>query len=248
MKILTLDIETSPHKGWAFNVWQNNMAPGQIIEATYMMSWAAKWYGGKKRDTMYREFRDPLMISDLYDLIDDADLIIGFNHDKFDLRHIAREFVEDGYGPSRPVATVDLLKVVKQRFNFPHNRLDYVAPRILGDKFRKLDTGGFDLWPAFIDGDPKAMALMQRYNKQDVYMTEALYTKLRPWVKNHPYIGTGTHTDIGDRVQAYTCPVCGTPDALKLRPRYTRCFAIRVVRCRSTKCGAYFDGKRSKVQ
>lgn len=244
-RILTLDIETSPHKGWAFNVWQNNMAPGQIIEATFMMSWAAKWLGGKKKDIVYRSFRDVDMVGELYDMMEEADMIVGYNQDKFDLRHISREFVTEDFPPPRNVATVDLLKVVKNRFNFPHNRLDYVAPRILGDKFRKLDTGGFDLWPAFIDGDEKAVRLMERYNKQDVYVTEALYLKLRPWVRNHPYIGGEGKVFFGDTRQEHHCPVCTSTRISLERPRYTRCFAIRQLNC--IACGHWFDGTRRKL-
>lgn len=242
-KILTLDIETSPHKGYAFNVWQNNMLPNQIIKPTQMLTWSAKWIADKPARTVYRDLDSPDFLTKLHDMMGDADLIVGYNHDKFDLRHINREFVEEGLLPPRPCATVDLLKVVKRRFCFPHNRLDYVCSVLLDE--RKLETGGFDLWPAFMDGDKKARKLMQRYNKQDVLLTEKLYKFLRPWIINHPYIG-GPPVHIDDAFETYRCPSCHTDDSTqKERPRFTRCFAIRQVNC--TSCGAWFDGKRKKV-
>lgn len=240
MKILTLDIETSPHEAYAFNVWQQNIAPGQIITPTGMMTYAAKWLD--ERQPVYRTWTDPDFHDTLHDMLNEADLVIGYNHDKFDLRHINREFVERGYLPTKPVPTVDMLKVVKKRFNFPHNRLDYVAQRILGET--KLETGGFELWPAFIAGDEKAKRLMKKYNIKDTVLTEKLYVKLRPWIWNHPYMA-GSDVVIDDSDLIYSCPTCGGTHIDRSRQRRTRCFAIRVNNCRD--CGAWFDGKRKKL-
>lgn len=239
-RILTLDIETSPHEGYIWGMWQQNVAPSQLKSPTQMLTWSAKWLGQPASKMTYRDLDSDDFHVLLYAMLEDADLIVGYNHDKFDLRHINREFIEQGLLPPRPVATVDLLKVVKKRFNFPHNRLDYVCDVLLGEK--KLDTGGFSLWPAFMEGDPKARKLMERYNRRDVILTEKLYKRLRPWITNHPYIGS-TEVIIDD--DKYFCPACQSDKTYKFRPRYTRCFAIRQVRCED--CGHWFDGKRKKV-
>ena len=55
-RILTLDIETSPHDAWSFNVWKTNILPMHIKEPTKMLTWAAKFHGEKK--IYYRSFRD----------------------------------------------------------------------------------------------------------------------------------------------------------------------------------------------
>ena len=239
MKILTIDIETSPHEGYAFNVWQHNMLPNQIINPTGMMTYAAKWLGDKS--VVYRTWTDDDFHDTLYRLLNEADLIIGYNHDKFDLRHINREFVERGYLPPKPTPTVDLLKIVKKHFNFPHNRLDYVAQRILGET--KLETGGFELWPAFMKGDPKALKLMKKYNTKDTVLTEKLYVKLRPWITNHPYMGGGGVV-IPDADILYECPTCSGYAHFQAQRR-TRCYAIRLNNCKN--CGTWFDGKRKKL-
>ena len=241
MRILTLDIETSPHKAWAFNVWQQNISHGQIISPTIMLSWAAKWKGSKA--TMYRKHDDADCLTLLHDLLNEADIVIHYNGDKFDLPHINREFLGAGLPPTRPCASVDMLKVVKQRFRFPHNKLDYVASVVLGEK--KLETGGFDLWPAFMSGDKKALATMKKYNIKDVVLTEKLYVALLPWVRNHPYVGL-IDVDLGDDDVGYRCPACDSLRTTKQRPRRTRCFAIRTVECR--ECGTWSEGRRRKVQ
>lgn len=244
MRILTLDIETSPHEAYSFEVWQTNILPYHIIAPTAMLTWAAKWIDDPVKATIYRTFRDEDFHETLYEALNEADLVIGYNHDKFDLRHINREFVEAGYAPPRPFATVDMLKVVKQRFNFPHNKLSYVASVILGET--KLETGGFDLWPSFMEGDQNALKIMRRYNIKDTVLTEKLYKHLRPWVRNHPYIASaGEVIEIPDRTQAYHCPACGSNKVDRERPRFTRCFAIRQLHCQ--KCEHWFDGRRMKL-
>jgi uncharacterized protein YprB with RNaseH-like and TPR domain len=243
MRILTLDIETSPIEAYAWNVWQQNIAAGQIKEPTYMLSYALKVNNGK---TVYRSFRDSDFLDVLYAHMTVADAIVTYNGDKFDLLHINREFIEAGYPPLRPVPSIDLLKVVKKNFKFPHNRLDYVCSVLLGEK--KLETGGFDLWPEFIKGEPKALRTMERYNKRDTSLTWRLYKFLRPWIRNHPYVGKAD-TCIADADMVYECPVCGSiASQREQQQRRTRCFAIRQVRCESEDCGHWFDGKRKKIQ
>jgi len=241
MRIFTLDIETSPHEAYAFNVWQANIAPGQIITPTSMLSWSARELGVKRKPiirTCYDEDHHEL----LHDILNEADMVVGYNQDKFDLRHINREFVERGFHPTRPIASVDMLKVVKKRFNFPHNRLDYVTQRILGKS--KMETGGFDLWPSFMHGDPKAIKLMKKYNQQDVVLTEELYVHLRPWITNHPFM-INVDVDFGDTFYPYQCPVCTSHNASRKLQRRTRCFAIRQVQCGD--CGHWYEGKRKKL-
>ena len=168
-------------------------------------------------------------------------MIITYNGDKFDLTHINREFIEAGLDPVRPYASMDLLKQIKKLFKFPHNRLDYVCDVLLDIK--KLSTGGFALWPAFMKGDTKAIATMKRYNIQDVKMTEALYLFIRPWIRHHPFIGP-TPT-IYDEDEDYACPACDSHKLSRERPRRTRCYAIRLLYC--DNCGAWSDGRRKKI-
>lgn len=239
MNILTVDIETSPNKAWSFGVWQTNIAPGQLIDPTYMLSFAAKWVGDKK--VVYRSCHEENMLETLHVMMSRADMIVTYNGDSFDLKHINREFALAGLTRVRPSHSMDLFKIVKATFKLPSNKLDYVCSYFLGE--RKLDTGGFDLWPAFMEQEPAALRLMQRYNKRDVVLTEKLYMFLRPWIKNHPY--GGETPEIPDLTSDYTCPACGSHKVELDRPRRTRCYAVRVVHCND--CGNWFDGRRKKI-
>jgi uncharacterized protein YprB with RNaseH-like and TPR domain len=216
--------------------------PNQIDKPTQMLTWAAHWLGEPKGKVVYRKWDDPDFLTKLHEMLDEADMTVGYNHAKFDHRHINREFVLNSLPPTRPVPMVDMLKVVKQRFMFPHNRLDYVAGEILGE--RKLETGGFDLWPAFMAGEAKAEKTMRKYNIQDTLLTERLYKKLRPWVNNHPNVGEFS-VKFADHGDDYQCECCGSTNISLERPRRTRCFAIRVVKCNT--CGHHQDGSRKKL-
>ena len=211
-----------------------------LKQPTRMIMWAARWLGERKRPVSRVE-GEAGFLSDLRAMFDEADVVVTYNGDKFDLLHINRELAELKLAPLRPVASVDLLKVVKSRFKLPYYRLDYVAGLFLGKG--KTETGGFGLWERYMQGDAKAVAKMRKYNQDDVVLTEALYTFLRPWIKNHPYVGAVP--EIADQPTDYECPACEGRDVALLRPRRTRCYAIRVLWCAS--CGSYFDGKRKKL-
>jgi DNA polymerase elongation subunit (family B) len=241
MEIWTLDIETSPHKSHHWRVWQENIAPGQMIEATRILTFAAKKLGSNK--VIYKTYEDADFLSVLHGVLESADIVVGYNLDKFDIRHINREFVQAGIAPPRPYATIDLLKVVKKNFLFPHNRLDYVCSVLLDE--RKLETGGFDLWVDFMAGCPKAYRVMKKYNIRDTRLTEKLYQFLRPWIKNHPHVGFAVGPD--DFNHLYECPACGSEKTIAApgNLRRTRCYSIRQVFCGD--CYHWFDGKRRKM-
>ncbi len=51
MKILLLDIETSPNLAYVWGLFKQNVAINQIKESGSVLCWAAKWYGS--RDVMF---------------------------------------------------------------------------------------------------------------------------------------------------------------------------------------------------
>ncbi len=56
MKILALDIETSPTKGYVWSLWGQNVAINQIEEPGKVLCWASQWVGEKKLE--YRRVGD----------------------------------------------------------------------------------------------------------------------------------------------------------------------------------------------
>jgi uncharacterized protein YprB with RNaseH-like and TPR domain len=119
------------------------------------------------------------MLEELHKLMNEADLLVGWNSAAFDHKHINREFLENGMMPPAPVRDLDLMSITKANFMFPSNKLDYVAQKLgVG---AKVKHSGFSLWIKCMDGDEKAWAEMKKYQIQDVNLLVDLYDKLLPW-------------------------------------------------------------------
>ena len=185
MKILTLDIETSPNLVYAWGLFNQFINIDFIVRPTYVMSWAAKWVGKKK--VYYKNCNDAGFLDDIWELIDTADAVVHYNGTAFDMKHLNREFVEAGMNPPLMPKNIDLLRTVKERFKFPSNKLQYVSRIVL--KEEKLDHDGLQVWLGCMEDDPKWWNVMKKYNKQDVVLTEKLYLKIRGWIKGHPNHG-----------------------------------------------------------
>jgi len=158
-----------------------------------------------------------------------ADLIVGHNGDRFDIRMANAFFVHNGLKPPSPYRTFDTLKVARNKFRFNSNKLGDIAEYLgIGTK---LETGGFKLWLGCLRNEPSAWRKMKRYNRQDVALLEKVYLKLRPWA-NHPSIF----------LKRKVCPLCGSNNTMrrgydfltggKKRRRYS---------CNS--CGRYIRGE-----
>lgn len=202
VKILTLDIECSPNIAHVWGLFQQNVSLSQLRETATVISFAAKWYG-EKPIHFHSDHHDghEAMIDSIYGMVDTADMVIGYNHVGFDMKHLNREFVLAGKLPPSPYKNIDLLSVVRKQFRFASNKLDHVAQELgLGSK---TSHAGHELWVKCMAGDDKAWSMMRKYNKQDVALTEALYDRLKPWIANHPHMGL--YTDGGR-----SCTRCGS--------------------------------------
>jgi DNA polymerase elongation subunit (family B) len=187
VSILTLDIETTPHEAYTFDVWQANITPDKIIKPSRVIVVGYKWYGSKTAQVASERTMDhDQLVQRSWELCDQADLIVTYNGQKFDLRHLRREWALAGLVPPSPFKQVDLYLTTRRVFAFPSNKLDAVAQA--AQVGQKLKHEGFALWQACMAGDEKAWRRMERYCRQDVNLTERYYDWLRPWIANHPHV------------------------------------------------------------
>jgi uncharacterized protein YprB with RNaseH-like and TPR domain len=202
MKLLFLDIETSPINAYTWGLWQQNVGLNQIISSTEVMCFGARWYGSKKVifKSVHHDGKKH-MLKEIHSLMDEADIVCGWNSASFDHKHLKREFIQANMLPPSPSKDLDLMRVVKQQFKFPSNKLDYVA-QTLGVG-AKVQHSGFDLWVKCMAGNDRAWREMKKYQIQDVDLLVDLYEKLKPWIKNHP--STPMHNFKEDG-----CVVCGS--------------------------------------
>lgn len=227
MKLLMLDIETSPNVVFSWGLFNQNHSIDQIESSSRTICFSAQWLGSK--DVMYygldtHSERD--MIKAAHKLLSEADAVIHYNGKKFDIPTLNKEFVRLGLKPPSPYKQIDLYQTIKSQFKFTSNKLDYVAQQLgIG---KKVEHKGMQLWLGCMNGDSESWRVMQEYNIQDCALLESLYNKLLPWIPNHPnratYSGTFCCTNCGSsnvkkdgfayttmgRFQRYECKACGT--------------------------------------
>lgn len=198
------------------------------------MCWAAKWY---KESTMFYgaewdgEPKD--FIARLHGLLSQADAIVTYNGNRFDLPKIKGEVIYRGLAPLSPCTSIDLYTTCR-RLGYPSGKLAFVCKHLgLG---AKAQHAGFDTWVGAMEGIEADQKVMERYNKMDVKLLERLYTTIRPHIKEHPYMGEGHRTE---------CPTCSSKKTQKRGVRRTRTQWIEKLTC--LDCGSWFSGKKTKI-
>lgn len=228
-----MDIETSPNLGYFFSLWNQNMGLSQVEVFTEVISFAAKWHD-KKKVIFKSVFHDgkEAMLLEAYRLLNEADVVVHYNGRAFDIKHLNREFLLEGMSPPAPFAQVDLMLEIKKNFRFASNKLDHIVQQLgIG---KKTPGTSFELWLGCLKGDERSWALMRKYNKHDVVITEQLYDALLPWMTSHPHHGLYS----GDEA---VCPNCGGSDRKRQGYALTTVGKFQRYKC---SCGAWYRGNR----
>lgn len=205
-KILLLDIETKPNLAYVWKFWKENVGPKQVVTSTEMYSWAAKWLGEEK--VIYEDtqgFNERTILSSLVFLLDEADIVIAHNGERFDLPYIMSRCAIHRINPPSPYKIIDTLKVAKREFRFPSNSLEYLSNAfdLKNKKLNHAKFPGFELWLGIMNNNPEAWKENKEYNIQDVKALEELYLIFRPYIRNHPNVGILMEQD------KPVCPKCG---------------------------------------
>lgn len=236
MKILCYDLETQPTTAYVWAAWKQNVAPIQVLDHGKVITWSAKWVGEKQ--TYFGAEWEPTLngkdfIERLYDMMNEADALLTYNGDSFDQKVFNTELMKRRLPPAAPSKSIDMYKVVKQRFRLFHSRMDTVAAA-LGIE-GKTDTGGFELWKGVMEGDPKARKKMEKYNRQDIKVLEDIYNILRGWIKNHP-VQEGSET----------CPNCGGTKFQRRGTYKTKVNVYQRYQCKD--CGSWHRSRKADTK
>lgn len=233
-RLLFLDIEWRPVKAYVWQAWDENIIPEKIIEDGGLLCICFK-FSDDKEYQFYSDWthtKEEMLIA-TREAILNADAVITYNGDKYDLPKIQGELLRHNLPPMPPVTSIDLIKTVK-KMGFFMNRLGFIGPFLgLG---KKTEHEGFALWRKVDNGDPIAQKKMQRYCIQDVRLLVKLYQRIKPFVKTHPHLGF---------TSPESCPVCGSIHVQKRGVTRTRSFVTQRLACMG--CGHWFSGTRRKV-
>jgi len=241
-RILLMDIETMANLGYVWGKWEQNVI--SFKENWFIITFSWKWLGDTKTNVIslpdYSTYKknksdDKELVKKIWELFDEADVVIGHNSDEFDIKKINSRFLTHGLTPPSPYKTVDTKKIAKRYFRFDSNKLDDLGEYLsLG---RKIDTGGFDLWLGCVNNDKSSWDKMCKYNKQDVILLEKIYLKMLPYITNGPNLNV-----LNGNLEG--CPNCGSCNVMKRGFSITRTGKYQRWQCKD--CSSWSQGEKVK--
>jgi uncharacterized protein YprB with RNaseH-like and TPR domain len=234
LKILFLDLETTPINAYTWGLWEQNVSLNQIVSSTEVICFGARWYGSKKvvfRSVHHHGKQE--MLEEAHRLMDEADVVVGWNSANFDTKHLKRELIQAGMKPPSPYKDLDLMRVVKSQFKFPSNKLDYVAQTLKVGA--KVKHSGFDLWIGCMAGSDASWREMKTYQIQDVNLLVDLYERLKPWIPNHPSVPLHEGRTDG-------CVACGSTSLQSRGVSHTLTATYQRYQCQD--CGKWMRGSK----
>lgn len=230
MKLLLLDLETAPLIVYCWGLFDQNISHEHIVQDGRVLCYAAKWYGSD--EVMFdAEWKSghAKMLEGAHRLLSEADAVIHYNGQSFDIPTLNAEFLFHKMPPPAPYKQIDLYRVVKSELRVPSKKLDYIAKRLGRDG--KVQTRGMEMWKGCLNNDRASQVEMETYNKGDIRELEGVYESLRPWIRNHPNHG------LYDEPGLPVCPKCGSGHLQ--RRGYAHTPLNKFARYRCMGCGAW---------
>lgn len=242
-KVLLFDIETSPIIAYLWSKWQQGIQDDDIIEDWSILCFSAKWlfddkimsFQLTKKELKTRD--DSRIVRELWSLLDEADIVIAHNGQRFDIKKANSKFIENRLNLPSSFQVIDTLLHARKKFAMTSNKLDF-----LGEKLgvgRKLDTPK-GMWRMIMEGDYDMLDKMAEYCNQDVFLLEDVYLTMRAYIQPHPNMGLY----IEENAQACTC--CGSQNISNTGKSYTTTMnTYDLLRC--VDCGSLMRSKISSL-
>lgn len=177
LKVAHTDIETAPELSWHYGSWDINIGfdqtevPMQITSIGYMFEGDKKvtvksWdYPSNNPYGFLVPNKDKKLLEEIVPVLNSADIVIGQNLDKFDVKKIQWRLNELKLPPLKNLITVDTLKMSRKVFSPPTHKLDFKSKCYgRGGKIKQDMRDCIDV----AKGDPKKTTTRLIYNGKDV--------------------------------------------------------------------------------
>lgn len=231
MKKLYFDIETTPILGYVWRAYEDSLL--DISKDFGLLCFAYAWDDGPVKVVSLRDHTERQLTKELWNLFNEADVIVAQNGDKFDVKVSNALFLRHKLNPPAPYKTVDTLKLAKKYFRFTKNNLDHLAYSLLGEK--KLETDK-SLWFRCMNKEVAAFKKMEAYCIHDVVLLRRVYDKLKGWHTGHPNFNVYNKT-------THQCPTCGS-DSQKRGSMLTRTGSYQRYQCKNPSCASWWKGEK----
>ena len=242
-KILLIDIETSYIIAKVWGLFKQNISPSQIVQDWYIIMGSWQWLGEDKIHNISCTKKELLACNDkrviekLSEQILKADIVIGHNVNRFDLKRIKARVMVHKLPSLSHAKTLDTLCVARKEAAFTSNKLDAIG-KTLGVGQKIVNEPG--LWDKVMAGDMKAVKRMATYCDQDVNVLKELYLYMLPYISNHPKLSMFTGNQEHD-----PCPNCDSNNSIKYGFAYKISNKYQKFRCKA--CGNAFVGSKRLI-
>ena len=236
MKILLIDIETSPNIAHVWGMFKQNIGLNQLMETGEVICYAAKWLHDDEVffSSIHHHSKEEMLLG-AHALLEEADAVVHYNGERFDIPYLNTEFALAGLMPPASFKQIDLLKTVKSNFRFASNKLAHVSEEFGLEG--KVSHEGHTLWVKCMAGVESAWEDMREYNIQDVVLLEELYFILLPWLR------VSVNAGLYGNEEAMQCPNCGSEKLHKRGFSYTAVSKFQRYQCQG--CGAWSRGSKN---
>lgn len=254
-KILVVDLETAPILAYVWALFDQNVSLEQIKKQWFILSWSAKWLESEDKSIVYGPHRDMMymdqskckniendkhIVKQLHKLFNEADIIVGQNSKRFDVKKANARFIKYKMKPPSPYKQMDTLQIAKKHFSFTSNKLENLTEELCVKykKSKHKKFAGFSMWKECLNGNLEAWKEMRKYNPMDVLSTEELFHILAPWDQSINYnLYTLENSEI-------TCN-CGNSKLQRRGYAYTTNGKYQRFQCVS--CGTWSRGNKNLV-
>jgi len=189
-RVLIYDIETSYNIVSAWRIGHNiTLNHNNIIKERQIICVSYKWLDEDKVYSLHwgRYQDDKELLERFIPVLNEADVIVAHNGDKFDIKWIQTRALKHGLKMLPYYNQVDTLKIAKKKFYFNSNKLDYIS-KFLGFEGKIVNEPG--LWDKVIlQNDLDALKKMIVYCDEDVIQLEKVYKALSTWDKPKQHAG-----------------------------------------------------------
>lgn len=185
---------------------------------------------------------DSRVVKALYEVLKDADAVVTHNGKRFDWKFLQTRLMKWGLPPLGKIRHIDTCAVAKANLMAFNNKLETLSSFLTDEE--KMESGGAALWCAVAERDPEAQKKMSDYCMQDVVALEAIFKKLKPFIKNLPNYNLYQLPTLAKlKVPEIVCANCGST---RLRNEGTRTTTTRTYKryiCRDCHTWQHTDTK-----